>query len=168
MIANSNSAVTCSISDLARGLDMNAGGHMFGRFLKVELTGKINDNIANEDKKQGYSEVENSSFNAKFCQIVNNQSQIEDFDYPGTIVLNLDIRAMGISLPDPSPDKNRFFYTAHNYKDASVEYLPLSVSSDKLKRTVSVSSLSPFAIVYKDAKRPEPSSPSYKPPKTGN
>ena len=108
-----------------------------------------------------------SGFDAQFYQILNNKGETEVYDYPGAIVLNIDFEAMGIELPEPSTDTIRYFYVGHNYEEANVEYLPLSVSSDKSKGAVSVSSLSPFAIVYRDVKKTEPPVPSYIPPKTG-
>ena len=53
--------------------------------------------------------------------------------------------------------KNFFaFNAAHDHKDTNVEYLPMSVSSNKKTGTFNVSTLSPFAIVYKDVKKAEP------------
>ena len=75
---------------------------------------------------------------------------------------------MGISLPDAGVDKVRALYAGHNYSKKNVEYLKLSLSSDKKTAMVLTPSLSPFDIVYKDTDRTKPSTPTYIPPKTGD
>jgi hypothetical protein len=44
----------------------------------------------------------------------------------------------------------------------------MTVSADKKKGTITVSTLSPFDIVYKDSRRTPPSTPSYIAPRTGD
>ena len=165
-ISNKENIVSCSYDDIIKNLDMDITDHMFGIYLDVQKS-DIDDLISKEDKKQGYIEVENSGFEAEFREIINNEGDTVEYDYPGSIILTIHLDKMGISLPRPSEDKTRSFYAGHRYSEDMVEYLPMSISSDRSKGYISVSTLSPFAIVYKDSDKTKPSTPTYLLPKTG-
>ena len=136
-------------------------------YLKIEDTDNVIDTITNDATNKGYRVVENSGFNAEFRRIIfdENNDKYETL-YIGVSETNVtvDLDKFGITLGNPANGYSRTFYAAHNHFDNDVEYLNITFSSDKKKGTVTISTLSPFAIVYRDTRE---SAPDYIPPKTG-
>lgn len=159
--------VTISPEVIDKLLDMNFSAHMFGIFLSVDYVQTIDDTLKAEDKKQGYTEVAKSGFEAEFREIYDDEGKHKHYDYPGTVTLTIDLDKMDIVLEEPPATMRRTFYAGHNYEGNKVEYLPMTISSDKKKADISVSTLSPFDIVYKDTSKPKPPTPAYNLPKTG-
>ena len=165
-VSNKDNVVTFN-GDITKGLNMNITDHMYGIYLEVTYPRTIVNNLKNEDQRQDYTEVANSGFTAEFFEIYSDRGHRRHYDYPGTVSLNIELGEMGITLPEPDAGMSRTFYAGHNYKGTSVEYLQMGLSSDGKTANISVSTLSPFDIVYRDVKKVSPSTPSYVAPKTG-
>ncbi|MCR5096370.1 MAG: InlB B-repeat-containing protein [Erysipelotrichaceae bacterium] len=168
-ISNEDNVITTS-QDLSDLLNLESN-EVTWIYLDVEYTKSIDETLTSEDSKQGYTEVSDSGFTAdvrKFILKDNKETEVEDYKYPGSLILDIDLEGMGITLPEAAVDKIRTFYAGHNFSEKNVEYLQMVVSSDKKTASIRVSSLSPFCIVYKDVDRTKPSTPSYTPPKTGD
>ena len=153
--------------DLSKAISLADSDHMYGIYLDVKKS-DIHDNIIKADKINGYTETINSGFDARFMEIYDNKGNRRQYDYPGRAVIALDLEAMNIRVEDAKEGYVRTHLLAHNYSGSNVEYLTLSISADKKTGTFSVSTLSPFALVYKDNERVKPRTPEYIPPKTGN
>lgn len=85
----------------------------------------------------------------------------------GAVRITLDLEAMNIRPEEARDGYTRTHLVAHNNAGSNVEYLGLTLSADKKYGSFSVSTLSPFAFVYKDTERVKPSAPDYIPPRTG-
>ena len=164
LIPNSNSV---SLNLLKRIRIIDNADQMYGIYLDVQKS-DISASIIAEDRNKGYTEVENGGFTAQFKLLCPEKGNVKDYYYPGRVTISLDLQAMGIELADAPSGYIRTFLVAHNYSETGVEYLWLTISADRKTASFVVSDFSPFALVYKDAKRTAPPTPDYVIPKTGN
>ena len=153
--------------DLTKLISLTGKDHMYGIYLDVEKS-DIHENIIRADRTNGYSETINSGFTARFMEIYDNEGSSREYDYPGRVTINLDLKAMNITPEDGKAGYVRTHLLAHNCSGSSVEYLGITISPDKSKGSFSVTSLSPFALVYKDSEKTKPVTPDYIAPRTGD
>ncbi|MBR3250739.1 MAG: hypothetical protein IKF80_03435 [Erysipelotrichaceae bacterium] len=154
-------------ADLLNSFVYSETDDMYIVYLEIIDTDAIDETIQKDIIEKGYRGVMDSGFEAVFYkESLIDQSGREKSAALKNASITINLEQLGILLEDASPEMIRNYYLAHNYDGENIEYLNASVSSDKVWATFVTNRLSPFALAYRDEKKPQPG-PSYVVPVTG-
>ncbi|MBR2577459.1 MAG: InlB B-repeat-containing protein [Erysipelotrichaceae bacterium] len=150
-----NSAYQPKVEGLEAFVDKAVEGTLTEFYLEIEKTA-ADANITEDCEAKGYEIIEGSFFDAHMMRSVQNGMPSR---YPSeaetltgvSLTITLDLSAEDMSFPEEKSGYRRSYYVAH-YDGDKTEYLPLNLDANKEKGTFTTTSLSPFAIVYKDVK----------------
>ena len=143
------------ITGLEALMDKAAENFLTEFYLEIEKT-DANENITNDCDEKGYTVVGGTFFDAHMMMSVQNGSP---YRYPAdlgllkdiSLTMTLNFASEDIVFPTEKAGYKRTYYVAH-YDGSAVEYLPLDLDEDKETGTFTTTSLSPFAVVYKDVR----------------
>ena len=140
---------------------------IYAVYLTAKKTDQVDEKISDDTMKNGYEKTADSGVDIELhFESITGNGEITKHEVSGRLSVLINLKELGITLEDCTPDMIRTYYMAHNYDGENVEYLVSSISADKTWAAFTIDKMSPFALVYRDSKKPQPQ-PAYIIPVTG-